>query len=364
VITIFCATSLFSLNRISLSKWNLAAVVVLMIFLYVVNKLVRRMSLQIGDADFGISNTTYFGQSLKAPLILTLSVVFIGLILGCTNALNSKKAQAPKTINEHSFKLWNLTQSSKIFVVLAYCLITAINVSSIVQNQISSYGSNLSFDFLNFATWQKFHESGLRAMKDFWYPYGGMIWFQDSRVGPIFVLVSILILSMCILFPVLENKKINILQIIIFICLNYLISIDWFNALRYAFPFVSMLVFIKKSNSRLIQIVMSLPLSVVWWLSPEVAVLCLALFAVELSRVSLTIRRFKTKTKEHLERNAKAKMKSILHIETGIIYESRNAAALAAGVGPSAIQRRAKKGLYKYLGKTYNFKQNADIYYK
>lgn len=65
----------------------------------------------------------------------------------------------------------------------------------------------------------------------------------------------------------------------------------------------------------------------------------------------------RVKSKEHLERNAKAKMKSILHIETGIVYESRNAAALAAGVGPSAIQRRAKKGLYKYLGKTYNFKQ-------
>lgn len=63
----------------------------------------------------------------------------------------------------------------------------------------------------------------------------------------------------------------------------------------------------------------------------------------------------RVKSKEHLERNAKAKMKSILHVETGIIYESRNAAAVAAGVGPSAIQRRAKKGLYKYLGKTYNF---------
>jgi len=64
----------------------------------------------------------------------------------------------------------------------------------------------------------------------------------------------------------------------------------------------------------------------------------------------------RVKSKEHLERNAKAKMKSIQHVETGIIYESRNAAALAAGVGPSAILRRAKKGLYKYLGKTYNFK--------
>ena len=98
VITLFCATSLFSLNELSLSKWNVAAVVMVMFILYTVNEFVRRMSLQIGDADFGISNTTYFGHSLKAPLILTLSVLFIGLILGCINALNWEKTQPPKTI--------------------------------------------------------------------------------------------------------------------------------------------------------------------------------------------------------------------------------------------------------------------------
>jgi hypothetical protein len=284
VITIFCATSLFSLTRISLSKWNLAAVLVLMFFLYAVNKLVRRMSLQIGDADFGISNTTYFGHSLTAPLMLTLSVLLIGLILGCMNALNLKKAQAPKTDNELSFKSWKMTQSSKIFIVLVYCLITAINVSSMVQNQIRSFGSNISFDILNFATWQKFHDSGLDAMKDFWYPYGGMIWFQDKNIGPILLFLSTFTLLASFLYPVIKSQRINPYQVTVLFCLNYLVSVDWFNAIRYAFPFVAILIFIRESNSRIVRLILSVPISLVWWLSHEVALLCLIIFLMEFIR--------------------------------------------------------------------------------
>jgi len=242
------------------------------------------MSLQIGDADFGISNTTYFGHSLTAPLILTLSVVFIGLILGCTNGLNWGKTQSLKTSYEHSFKFWKMNSSSKIFLVFVYCLITAINVSSMVQNQIRSFGSNISFDFLNFVTWQKFHDSGLDSMKDFWYPYGGMIWFQNNHIGPIVLFLSTFILLVCFLYPVIKDQKISAYQVTILICLNYLVSVDWFNAMRYALPFVSILIFIRESNTRIVRLILSAPISLVWWLSPEVALLCLIIFLMEFIR--------------------------------------------------------------------------------
>lgn len=302
VITLFCAVSLLSFIKISPAMWNFIAFFFSVLFLKMANDFVKNMNSNRGEVDFGISNTVYNGHSLKAPLVLTLIILLLGLIVGAVNALIQKKVEAPETTSNHSFKFFRLNNVTILGMLFVYCLLTAVQVSSIVQNQINSYGTNLSFDFLNFATWQKFHEIGLSVMKDFWYPYGGMIWFQDSRIGPIFVLVSLLILLTCILLPILQSKKINIYQIVILICLNYLVSTDWFNALRYAFPFVSILVFIREFDSRLIRITMSIPLSVVWWLSPEVAVLCLALFLLEFLRIKFTSGTPKTKINGNSEK--------------------------------------------------------------
>jgi hypothetical protein len=285
VFTFFCAASLFSLNKTSITKRNLIAFVVSVLCLNTANQFVKNMRFQTGDATFGVSNTVYYGRSLNAPIVLTLLTLFIGLFLGCINALNNKKYQSPEPSTDHSFKFWKLTNVTLVNIFLIYCLVTALHVSSKVQGQIKSFGTNLSFDFLNFATWQKFHDTGLDAMKDFWYPYGGMIWFQDSRLGPILVFISTTILLTCFLYPVIRNRKINIYQMAIMICLNYLVSVDWFNAMRYALPFVSVLIFIRGSNRRSIRIILSFPLSLVWWLSPEVASLCALIFLLEFTRI-------------------------------------------------------------------------------
>jgi hypothetical protein len=314
VVTLFCAASLFSLSEIALSKWNLAAVVMVVFILYVVNEFVRKMSLQVGDADYGIANTTFFGHSLTAPLILTLSVLFIGLILGWTNTINWKKTPDPKTTHVHSFKFWNITHSSQIFLVFVYCFIAAVYVSSIVRNQIRSFGSNISFDILNFATWQKFHDSGLDAMKDFWYPYGGMIWFQDNNIGPILLFITTFTLLTCFLYPVIKSQGISLYQVTILICLNYLVSVDWFNAVRYAFPFVSILIFIKDSHTRIVRIMLSIPISLVWWLSHEVALLCLLVLMMEFIRNRFFEGKINTNWREILEKFFLPLLSLILYI--------------------------------------------------
>jgi hypothetical protein len=291
VITYFCIMSLATLFTVNLSLNYLLLIIITIFISGLANKFVLNMNVNFNDAKYGISNTTYYGHSINAPLTLSLITVLIGVLVGLAIFQLNRKFRYSTPTLEIPFRSLELGYLSVIGFALIYVGTTSIHLASLVRSQINSLGSNQTFDFLNFTTWQIYHEAGFRAMKDFWYPYGGMIWFQDFEVGPLLVFLFTSIMCLCISYVVIKGRTMTSYQFVLILILTYLISTEWWNSLRYGFPFISLIMLGQQTHSWKLRVAFGIPLSLTWWLSPEISFLSFIVFVFEIIRARVMTKR-------------------------------------------------------------------------
>jgi len=247
------------------------------------------------DGKTSISYGTYVGQS---PNIVNSRMLFLVLLTGIFAIslawLASRPGNLPKEIRRQSPS----KSENKVKLLtpkLWYSLVAMALATPFLEGQVQGLKNIVSspdFDSQQINAWYDFKSLGYTEMKDFWFPYGGMIWVQDGLVGLTlrWILLSTLIIM---IFSLVWNKsKINLLQIAP-VVLTILLSVNYsIIAIRYAFPLMALITFLAPSTKkhRGYLVIRSLPFATAIWMSPEMSVFVVVLgiigmFAIRSRRV-------------------------------------------------------------------------------
>jgi hypothetical protein len=244
------------------------------------------------DGKTSISYGTYIGLS---PLVVNIRLLFI-LILVTLFAIyfawfamreKSKVKDSTRALDAPEIPNTKIA-SLQIWFVLASVAICTPFLEGQIQ-ALTQVVSPLDFDSQQINAWFDFKSQGFTEMKDFWFPYGGMIWVQDGLLGIVlrWALLSVLIIMLLNYFLVGKRsyrQQSAYLTVAVLLIINYPII-----SIRYVFPLIALLVFfnLKKVESRKTKLTKSLPLAISIWLSPE-----MALFVIGLSSFGLILKRF------------------------------------------------------------------------
>jgi hypothetical protein len=234
------------------------------------------------DGKTSISYGTYVGlspQSVNLRLLFIFALVITFAVFFAWVELRKKSTISGFTNDSHiSNSPITKADSSKIWLAVA-----AIALSTpFLEGQVQGLGqitSALDFDSQQINAWFDFKSQGFVEMRDFWFPYGGMMWVQDGLLGIVlrWILLSTLIFMVINYFW--EKSRQHVTQLSYLIIAVLLMTNYQIISIRYVFPLMSLLVFfnIREYESRSIQLTKSLPLAVAIWMSPEMSIFVIGL---------------------------------------------------------------------------------------
>jgi hypothetical protein len=234
------------------------------------------------DGKTSISYGTYIGQS---PNIVNYRLMFLIVAIVLTAAIfvwldNRLEISRFRTIHDSNVDSEN--KDKQLVLKFWYTLGAMAIATPFFEGQVKALTNIVSspdFDSQQINAWYDFKSQGYLEMKDFWFPYGGMIWIQDGLLGLVlrWVLLSTLLVMFFSLFWNKQKiKAYQIAPIIVTIILSINYSII---AIRYVFPLMALIVFVSGSlkNTKTSLLIRSVPLSIAFWMSPEMSVFVVAL---------------------------------------------------------------------------------------
>jgi hypothetical protein len=134
-------------------------------------------------------------------------------------------------------RLWRL--APLLLVPLTYALIRLPAVASIGPNV---YGEGwLGWDTRNLVTWSAFYATGLRPMRDFWYPYGNLLLLSAGVVGPMleWVLDAAMVVVVCLTLRNLGRGR--QLPVVLGTILVAVVQLSTSGTSRYLFPLAAVM---------------------------------------------------------------------------------------------------------------------------
>jgi hypothetical protein len=191
----------------------------------------------------GVSRANFLGQSswdsTISLLIVIACVYFPVLILSVYR--NSKDNQVKDQNNVIEVKSVNkLGHFYKLLLVLGAILIFP-NISGFAPQADKWVANGTNWDVQNLITWDELYILGYTPMKDFWYPYGNLIFTEAFPSFGRLVLwifqLCFLVLSMILVSNISKIKSV-IYPIITLSIFVYLFQTDFWAIVRYGLPAV------------------------------------------------------------------------------------------------------------------------------
>lgn len=234
------------------------------------------------DGKTSISYGTYIGQS---PNIVNYRLIYLIFAIVFTVAIfvwldcQSGILRIRNVSNSH---VESENKSRQSIIKVWYTLSAMALATPFFEGQVKALTDIVSspdFDSQQINAWYDFKSQGFLEMKDFWFPYGGMIWIQDGLLGLVLrwiLLSTLLVMFFSLFWNKQKIKPFQIAPIVVTIILSMNYSII---AIRYAFPLMALIVFVSGSlkNSKTSLLVRSVPLAIAFWMSPEMSVFVVAL---------------------------------------------------------------------------------------
>jgi hypothetical protein len=233
------------------------------------------------DGKTSISYGTYIGQS---PHIVNYRLIFLVATIVLTAMILvwlELRSGVKRIQNVYDSNVTSGNRSRQSIFKLCYILGAMALATPFLEGQVKALTDVVSFpdfDSQQINAWYDFKSQGYLEMKDFWFPYGGMIWIQDGLLGLILrwtLLSTLLVMYFSLFWNKSKIKPYQIAPIVVTVLLsvNYPII-----AIRYVFPLMALIVFIFGSlkNSKTSLLIRSVPLAVSFWMSPEMSLFVLA----------------------------------------------------------------------------------------
>lgn len=254
-----------------------------------------------GSATKAISYNVFSGGSNSNQLFAWLLACFTlgGLLLVFRKSADKFKGNAMgsslgKPATERSQNFF----TSDRFLFLIFFLTATPSFTSLLA-KLKAPSQNSNFDATQMLSWQILKSNGLIPIRDFWYPYGQMIFLFDGIFGAI----AVWILTVGVMYSINFVAKVfgvSFWQRLIFgLVLVFAININWYYAVRYLIPVVATILFVCVLDDvglpKLESLFLGLLPALVIWLSPENAIVSLFLIFVfclfkVLTRKAISIR--------------------------------------------------------------------------
>lgn len=244
-----------------------------------------------GDASEAVSYGSFSGvgpstTTLLFGLLILISILF-SFILFVTQLRSLRKhdvvdTQLPLSIDvsKHSKGFNNSKLLLQVFVVLLTCPFFEGVITS-----LRNVSTGLDFDSQQISAWFDFASQGKVPMRDFWFPYNGMIYFQDGLIGYFLIWFS-LVLTGFLLISIqsrdnMYRERFLFLFLVMIMITNYQVI-----SVRYIFPLVALLYLIHNWRRNNFSPLPSLPFAFSLWMSPEVSAFLLVFYVCSLGLVT------------------------------------------------------------------------------
>ena len=221
-----------------------------------------------GDATLGLSNTAYFGFSPSRAiwylLIITVAALFLNLVM-------QQKFHQSVVLAGPDFT---------IPPVIPYVLSILYSLQYFLQrvDQISNKSTDLTWDVLNNVTWANFFSNGLFPMRDFWYPYGGMIYLSVGYFGAVFSTLILFLLSYVSANNIIKTRIQPIYKLSLILLIINTLFMDPVTSMRYGLPILALTYWAIAKSSSTQYVASSLLLGLTFFLSQEVTLISSFLF--------------------------------------------------------------------------------------
>jgi hypothetical protein len=223
-----------------------------------------------GDVRYGVSNSAYFGFSPSRPIVYVLITFFVCILLRFYLISNLVEI-------DQSRKLHSRVNNLIIFSILSFF---ATNYYSNRISSIEAVPASLSWDAMNINTWSKFYSDGLFPMKDFWYPYGGILFLENGYLGALTSTAVVTLISYFIMKH-FNGSGMNIfLQITLFILIPIIFFHDPITSIRYGFPIFALFFWVRSRSNVRTSLISSIYVGMSYFLSQELSFFSLILFVL------------------------------------------------------------------------------------
>jgi len=257
----------------------------------------------IGIGPTSVNN--FFATILLANLLMAILIVFLQ-----TKTFRIQNLAAQKKTNK---KIVLRPQSKALEALLLIILVflTSPYFEGIVPN-LRLLTTAPDFDSQQIHAWYDYASRGFVPMKDFWFPYNGMIFLQDGLLGYFSVWFCLILVGVSLYRFVLLNSNypvsLFLLTLIMVLSVNYpAISV------RYFFPFVALLLACLGISHKRFSVMYFLPLAISLWMSPEIAVVVYLLFIIALA-VNFT-------HMSNIEISVKSTIKPLMLVTASLVFE-------------------------------------------
>jgi hypothetical protein len=301
---------------IGLRKRYVALIIFLELgFIWLANRLTREGNVS-GDANEAVSfgaftgigpasANNYFSSILLANLLLAIFIIFL-----------QSKTSKPQNFVAPTKNLKGIvvgTPSKSLEVLLIFILVfqTSPYFEGVIPN-LRSLSTAADFDSQQIHAWFDYASRGFVPMKDFWFPYNGMILLQDGLLGYLLIWLILIVIGISLYRFVLLNTNhfvsLLLLALIMVLSINYPVI-----SVRYFFPFVALLLGCLGMSHKRFSVIYFLPLAVSLWMSPEIAVVVYLLFIVALTINFIHMPK--------IDRSHKWPIKALVAVTTSLVFE-------------------------------------------
>lgn len=263
------------------------------IIIWVANRFTKAGNVS-GDASEAVSFGAFVGIGPSSAnryfsIIVVGNLLLAGLILFFLN-----KERNLRKIHLREFDLVNVHDRprSKPLEYLSLCfliLLTCPYFEGIVPN-LKLFTTSPDFDSQQIHAWFDYASQGFVPMKDFWFPYNGMIHLQDGLLGYLLIWLILVSIGLILYRFVLLNSNRFISSLLLLLTMILATNYPVITA-RYFFPFVSLLLACYGLSQKKFSYIYYVPLSFSMWMSPEVAIIVYFLYILAAVINVITLRK-------------------------------------------------------------------------
>jgi hypothetical protein len=271
---------------IGLKKRYLILIILLELsFIWVANRLTRAGNVP-GDASEAVSFGAFTGVGPASANNYFTIILFANLLLAIFIIFLQSKISKPQNLGAPTNILEGIgvkTPSKALEMSLVFILVclTSPYFEGVIPN-LRLLTTAPDFDSQQIHAWFDYASRGFVPMKDFWFPYNGMIHLQDGLLGYFAIWLILILIGVSLYRFVLLNTSyfvsLFLLVLIMVLSINYPVI-----SVRYFFPFVALLLACLGLSHKRFSVIYFLPLAVSLWMSPEIAVIVYLLFIVALT---------------------------------------------------------------------------------
>jgi hypothetical protein len=244
---------------------------------------VTRAGSTSGDASEAVSYGTFIGIGPSSAseyfyLIVFGSLLFSALIFFFLNKFTGARKMYSTEANLVDVSGKTRSKPLEIVSLFFLVLLTCPYFEGILPN-LKLFTTSPDFDSQQIHAWFDYASRGFVPMKDFWFPYNGMIHIQDGLIGYLSIWLILIVVGLILYkFVLLNSNRFTsslLLLLTMILASNYPVI-----TARYFFPFASLLLACYGLSQKKFSYIHYAPLSASLWMSPEVAIVVYFLFIV------------------------------------------------------------------------------------